>query len=151
MHSNPSSSCKSCNDKLLECHNSLYLWFEILSDNFKDLHISIGFRGEKEQNEAYAEGLTHAPWPKSKHNRMNGQNPESWAIDVFRLGDDGNAHFEESYFRNIWNFINNIQTQARDIELHWGGNFMTLKDYDHIELIKAEVHQYIEVLSQDHC
>jgi len=82
---------------------------------------------------------------------MNGLNPESWAIDIFRLGDDGKAYFEDSYFQNIWNFIDKIQTQAGDIDLIWGGNFTNLKDMDHLEMLKAEVHYYIDVLSGDHC
>lgn len=151
MHVNPSESCVSCAQKLEQCHNSLKLWFEILSDNFKDCHIAVGFRNEADQEEAFKQGLTHAHFGQSKHNRMNGLNPESWAIDIFRLGDDGKAYFEDSYFQNIWNFIDKIQTQAGDIDLIWGGNFTNLKDMDHLEMLKAEVHYYIDVLSGDHC
>lgn len=151
MHVSPSETCVGCHEKLKDCHNSLKLWFEILSDNFKDCHIAVGFRDEADQEQAFYAGLTHAHFGQSKHNRMNNGRPESWAIDIFRLGDDGKAHFEESYFQNIWNFIDRIQTQAGDQDLAWGGNFSNLKDFDHIEMLKANISYYLEVLSADTC
>ena len=151
MHQTPSETCQACADKLKQCHHSLTLWFEILSDNFKDCHIAVGFRGEADQNEAYANHLSHAKWGESKHNRMNGSNPESWAIDIFQLGADGKAHFDPPYFKKIWDFIDHIQTQAGDFEIMWGGNFSNLKDLDHLELLKATFSQSIEVISHDHC
>ncbi len=151
MHVSPSETCASCAEKLSGCHNSLKLWFEILADNFKDCHIAVGFRNEADQEQAFYSGRTHDHWPQSKHNRMSNGKPESWAIDIFRLGEDGKAYFEYAYFDNIWNFINKIQTQAGDQEIYWGGLFSRLKDYDHLELLKVEVNHVIEVLSQDSC
>lgn len=151
MHTNPSEACASCAEKLEGCHNSLRLWFEIISDNFKDCHIAVGFRDEKDQEIAMLKKLTHAPWPLSKHNRMENGKPCSWAIDLFRLCINGKAFFEENYFENIWILLDKIQIQAGDREIYWGGLFTTLKDFDHFELLKVEVTQSIEVLSQDKC
>jgi hypothetical protein len=151
MHVNPASSCSACAEKLSQCHSTLRLWHEIISDNFPDCHVAVGFRGQVDQEIAFQNHLTHAPFPKSKHNRMNGNIPESWAIDIFQLSEEGVAVFNPLYFTKIWDFINNIQTKAEDIELAWGGNFSNLKDLDHIEMLKAEVTQSIEVLSQDSC
>lgn len=151
MHVSPSKTCVTCLQKLEGCHNSIKLWFEIISDNFRDCHIAIGFRGKADQEVALQNHLTHAPWPKSKHNRMDGNNPSSWAIDVFRLGVDGKAYFEEHYFEDIWILIDKIQTGAGDQEMYWGGLFSNLKDFDHFELLKVEVNQSIEVISQDSC
>ncbi len=151
MHKNPSETCESCAQKLLGCHNSLKIWFEIISDNFKDCHIACGFRNEADQNLALFNKKTHAPWPKSKHNRMENGHPSSWAMDVFRLGDDGKYHDEHEYFENIWRLVDKIQEQEGDRELYWGGLFTTIKDSDHFELLKVEVIQSIQVLSQDSC
>jgi hypothetical protein len=151
MHSNPSEQCSACAEKLQGCHNSLKLWHEIIADNFKDCHVAVGFRGEHDQDVALAQHLTHAPWPQSKHNRMENNVASSWALDLFRLGDDGKAYFELAYFQKIWELIDHIQTQAGDREMYWGGLFTNLKDYDHFELLKVEIVQSIEVLSQDSC
>ncbi len=152
MHSNPASACDFCILKLEGCHDALKLWHEIIADNFKDCHISIGFRSEKDQEAALQQHLTHAPWPLSKHNKIDDKSqPCSWAIDVFRLGDDGKAYFEKSYFEQIWDFINSLQIQAGDSEMYWGGLFTTLKDFDHFELLKVDIVQSIHILSQDSC
>lgn len=151
MHVTPGSTCQSCQEKLSRCHNTLKLWFEIISANFKDCHIAVGYRDQQDQDIAMQNHLTHAPWPKSKHNRTNAGICESWAMDLFRLGDDGKAYFEAEYFSKIWDLINNIQTNAGDQELYWGGLFKSLPDEDHFELLKTEVVQTIEVLSQDKC
>ncbi len=151
MHVTPSENCQACAEKLKQCHPTIGLWFEIISDNFKDCHIAIGFRDKADQDLALKDGLTLAPWGHSLHNRMDGQNPSSWAIDVFRLGVDGKAYFEKEYFQKIWDLINHIQTGAGDVEVHWGGNFTHLADYDHFEILKVEVSQKIEIISHDHC
>jgi len=151
MHVNPSLNCKTCAEKIEGCHNSLRLWFEIISDNFKDCHVAVGFRGEADQEAAVAAGLSHAVWGKSKHNYMEDGKPSSWAIDIFQLGEDGKAHFEPSYFENIWGFIKKLQDDAGDQDLTWGGLFHTLKDLDHFEMIKAEVIKQIQDLASGGC
>jgi hypothetical protein len=151
MHQNPSETCQICAEKLEGCHNSIKLWFEIISDNFKDCHVAIGFRGEADQEAALQNHLTHAPWPQSKHNRMENGKPCSWAIDVFQLSAEGIAVFNPNYFQSIWNLINRIQSEASDQEMYWGGLFTNLKDMDHFELLKVEVVQSVQILSQDSC
>lgn len=151
MHVSPASTCSACNAKIDTCHNTLKIWWEILSDNFPDCHIAIGFRSEQDQEAAVHSHLTHAPWPKSKHNRMENGKPSSWAIDVFRLDANGKAYFEPEYFEKIWKFIDTIQIQVNDRELFWGGLFTNLKDSDHFELLKVDIVQSIQVLSQDSC
>lgn len=42
-----------------------------------DITVICGFRGEREQNQAFADGTSETPWPRSKHNRE-----PSDAVDV---------------------------------------------------------------------
>lgn len=43
-----------------------------------DISVACGYRGETEQNAAYARGASKTPWPRSKHNTV-----PSLAVDVW--------------------------------------------------------------------
>ena len=62
--------------RLNTCHQDLRVLFAHIIIDF-DNTVVWGFRGEKDQNKAFAEGNSTLKWPNSKHNRM-----PSWAVDV---------------------------------------------------------------------
>ena len=48
-----------------------------------EITVLCGWRGEKEQNQAVADGASETPWPRSKHNVLDDEgNPCSDAVDV---------------------------------------------------------------------
>lgn len=47
-----------------------------------DMTVLCGWRGEKEQNQAVADGASKTPWPRSAHNVMVDGKPLSNAVDV---------------------------------------------------------------------
>lgn len=122
--------CHGCKDKLLGVHIALFDWFYWLKEEYPQIHISCGFRGEKEQNEVFAAGKSRLKWPRSMHNKTLDDIPCSQAIDLFRIDEFGKAHFEEALYREI------IEKTLREgYPIEWGGNFVTLKDFVHFQLI----------------
>lgn len=55
-------------DNLKECHPDLQRLAAAI-DKRMDIEVIEGYRGEKEQNAAYAKGTSKLKFPKSKHNR----------------------------------------------------------------------------------
>jgi hypothetical protein len=93
--------CPSCENKLQHVNSLLVQWYREIKKDFPDCHISCGWRGEQEQNEAFARGASHRKWPLSKHNAINtAGKPCSRAIDLFQL-KDGKALFQYSYYGKI--------------------------------------------------
>jgi peptidoglycan L-alanyl-D-glutamate endopeptidase CwlK len=91
-----------------------------------DITVICGFRGEAEQNAAFAKGNSKLQFPKSKHNRS-----PSLAVDVAPLPLDWN---------NLGAFIKMghiIKREARElnINIRWGGDFTSFKDYPHVEIV----------------
>ena len=62
--------------RLSECHDDLQILCNELI-MLADITILCGYRGEKEQNEAFDGGFSKVKWPNSKHN----QRP-SKAVDI---------------------------------------------------------------------
>ena len=63
-------------ERLRTCHPELQKLFNYVILDY-DCSIICGFRGEAEQNEAYASGNSKLRWPQSKHNQQ-----PSLAVDV---------------------------------------------------------------------
>lgn len=72
----PMFSLSSLN-RLSTCHEDLQILFKTVVEHF-DCTVSVGHRGEAEQNQAVAEGRSKTPWPTSKHNSS-----PSMAADVY--------------------------------------------------------------------
>jgi peptidoglycan L-alanyl-D-glutamate endopeptidase CwlK len=91
-----------------------------------DITVICGFRGEKDQNDAFAKGNSKLKFPKSKHNRL-----PSLAVDVAPLPLDWN---------NIGAFINMVKVikevaAKQNVKIRCGADFEKFKDYPHIELV----------------
>lgn len=125
------SICPSCEEKLREGHPTLGYAFHTLKEHFPEVHLSWVFRDQVYQDQAYIEGKSKLKWPQSSHNAMRGKKPCSRAMDLFRLMEDGTAHFEEGWYKLIWKLA-----QELDLPLLWGGNFLTLADSNHFQLTK---------------
>lgn len=93
-----------------------------------DAHVSWTFRGERDQELCFATGVSKAHWPDSPHNKMKENQPCSIAMDLFRLNGYGCAEWKEKWFREIAEHL-----KLEGIALIWGGDFKSLKDYDHFE------------------
>jgi hypothetical protein len=98
---------------------------------FPGAHISWAFRNQENQQKEFNEGRSLLPWPISKHNKTNKEGqPESRALDLFRLSSDGKAEFPKEWYLEIAN-----ECEERGDTIRCGSTFKTLKDYCHFEMI----------------
>ena len=126
----PKFSQKSL-DRLHDCHPLLQMVM-LAAIKKTDFSVICGFRGEKEQNEAYASGNSKLKWPQSKHNKK-----PSEAVDIVPYPVDWN---DIKRFETLGQIV--LQTWETDVaeedrvgwELVWGKNFKGLVDYPHFEL-----------------
>lgn len=127
----PKFSARSLKN-LEQCHPLLQLlMYEAIK--VTDFSVICGFRGEKEQNEAYDRGNSKLKWPQSKHN----QTP-SLAVDIVPYPIDWN---DERRFRTLGTVVKEIWAQLPEEKkegwsLSWGGDWKTFKDFPHFELRK---------------
>lgn len=110
----------SCDTKLQELANMM------LERSPFDLTITCGFRGEKEQNEAYQNGKSNARFGQSKHNTYPSQ-----AVDICPYPID----WEETNPRWTQMALNAMWCAGKlGFEITWGGTFKNITDKPHIEL-----------------
>ena len=118
---------KRSNQRLSECHTDLQrLMNHAIASSPFDLTILCGHRNEVDQNEAYRKEHSKLKYPKSKHNKT-----PSLAVDVAPYPIDWN---------NIQRFkemVAHIKESASelDIDVTFGADWNTLKDYPHIQLV----------------
>ena len=91
-----------------------------------DFSVLCGHRNEEDQNAAYRSGVSKARWGESEHNSL-----PSKAVDICPWPVDWEDR--ESFARLIGR-IEHIADQL-GIEIRWGGDFESLSDMPHIELI----------------
>ena len=118
---------KSSIEKLATCRPELVdLFLEVIKE--RDCTIICGFRNEKDQLIAYKAGRSHVQFPNSRHN----QHP-SRAVDVMSYpinwSDRLGQHEFAAYVYNT--------AMIMEIRVKWGGQFKTLYDAPHWELINA--------------
>lgn len=119
------SDCDGCNDRLDEVHVLLQSFFYQLKDVYEDAHISHGFRDIADQNAAFASGASKLQWPNSKHNKL-----PSEAIDIFQINENGKAVFDPRFCHEAYKLSIKLGFKFR-----WGGQFKTLGDFGHFELV----------------
>ena len=127
-HVEGTDSCGGCEARLKECHQYMRDWFEWVKKAHSTVHVSWGFRDEQSQNDAFASGASTLRWPLSKHNRMNGNTPESAAIDIFEI-INGVAKFDPILCAKIAE-----ESADNGWGLRWGGTMKSLGDNNHFEL-----------------
>lgn len=111
--------------RLLTCHTDLRIICEQLI-KITDFTIICGHRGKEDQEKAFRLGRSKLRWPKGKHNKM-----PSEAIDIAPYPTDWNDHLA---FNELANYFMDIARNS-NIKIKWGGDFKTLKDLGHFELI----------------
>lgn len=112
-------------ERLSTCHPDLIRLFNAVLKKV-DHAILAGHRPEWQQNQFYRDGKTNARWPNSKHNKV-----PSHAVDAMPVPikwDDAEG---------IKAFADIVKETALElgIAIRWGGNFKSLSDRDHFELI----------------
>lgn len=125
--------CEGCNQRLKQVDIRLVDFFSWAKEKHPDLHIAQAWRGEDAQNQYYAEGKTRAKWPHSPHNHMSNGAPCSRAIDVFQMDEKGEAIFDDDFCRHLYG-----QAMNQGFPIQWGGNFKSIFDGDHFELLDEE-------------
>lgn len=93
-----------------------------------DFIVVCGYRDEKDQNKAYAEGKSELKWPYGKHNKR-----PSKAVDLCPFIEGKCAWLNIRAFYMLAGVIFAI-AKSKNIELVWGGHWKSLKDYPHFEL-----------------
>lgn len=93
-----------------------------------DVLVYCTWRGEEEQNKAFAEGKSKLKYPKSKHNCVDSEgNPASRAFDC--VPTKGNLL--------LWSDAQKYAKMGeigRGLGLRWGGEFRGLVDKPHFEM-----------------
>jgi peptidoglycan L-alanyl-D-glutamate endopeptidase CwlK len=93
--------------RLNTCHQDLITLFNavVLDD---DCSIICGHRGEKEQQEAFAAGLSRIQWPNGKHNSL-----PSMAVDVMPYLPVVGIDWKDS--KAIYMFVGKVIAKARQL------------------------------------
>lgn len=125
--------CPLCEQKLSECHSVLKDLYRDIKLQFKDCHISWGYRNQQDQELFFTEHKTLAHYPHSKHNVTKDSKPYSRALDLFQLDPDGRAQFSPRYYVAIADFVD-----QKKFPLFWAGSWTQTKDHfvetDHFQL-----------------
>ena len=110
--------------RLGECHTELQaLFFAVIAKT--DFTVLCGFRGQKEQQEAYLTGHSKAQWGESPHNCV-----PSMAVDVTPYPIDWKNITRMKEFARV------VKETALElgIKITWGGDFKDFVDMPHFEL-----------------
>lgn len=117
----------TCDSKII------FLMNYALASSPVDFLIACGYRGQKEQEEAYKKGTSNAKFGQSKHNVC-----PSKAVDIYPYvnGRMCNGDLKEDY-THINILKDHILKCATEVgtQIVWGGHFKKLKDYPHFELL----------------
>ena len=107
-----------------------------------DFTIVCGWRGEAEQNQAYAEKKSKLRWPQSKHNHTENGQPLSLAVDIAPYLNGGIPWDDEISFHVLAGVVF-AAANERGVKLRWGGNWgpswapkaNKFRDLPHFELL----------------
>lgn len=137
------SFSKASLEKLDTCDPRLQMIFKEII-RYVDCTILCGHRGQKEQDEAFAKGLSKLKWPNGEHNKV-----PSRAVDVapypVKWGEQGTAEQRKKDIARFYFFAGYVKSVAdsMNIKLRWGGdwdsdldfNDQNFDDLPHFELI----------------
>jgi peptidoglycan L-alanyl-D-glutamate endopeptidase CwlK len=95
-----------------------------------DFTILWGYRGERDQNIAYAVGNSKVKWPNSQHNKIPAR-----AVDFAPwYAEEPHIRWEESEdFAFVAGYIVAVGEEM-GVKIRWGGFFTDLDDFGHLEL-----------------
>lgn len=98
------------------------------ASKWMDIAVICGHRDEEAQGAAFSGGFSKKAWPDSKHNRQPSQ-----AVDVVPY-DNGIDWNNIEAFQDMVLLIK-IIAQSKGIKIRCGADFISFKDYPHIELM----------------
>ena len=122
MHTN-TPNCEACEAKLRQVHRDLVIFVRAVRGSHPDAHISCGYRGKADQEEAFNTGHSRAHYGQSAHNCL-----PSMAVDFFRLTQAGGASFDRPWFELV------LAPVIKAAGLVWGGDWQSIKDFPHCEM-----------------
>ena len=124
MENSMPSFGKRSKSRLATTHSLLQ---EIMSEAIKEYDFSVlcGHRGKEDQNKAFDGGNSKLRFPKSKHNQM-----PSIAVDIAPYPIDWN---DLDRFKAVGKIVKRI-AEEKGIDITWGGDWHSFKDYPHFEL-----------------
>lgn len=124
--------CPSCEEKLKTANAYLCTWFlESVKPMYPDCHVSWAFRGMEDQEKAFKDGKSKLHFPLSLHNYTDEKGyPRARAIDLFQIDEIGRAVFSRKFYSLI-----NDDIKKAELDIKWGGEFKSLGDFDHFEMI----------------
>lgn len=93
----------------------------------RDCSILVGHRDAYAQAVAVATGKSKTPWPTSKHN-----SDPSLAVDVAPYPIDWS---DIQAFKDFADFVLE-RAAVLGVPIRWGGDFTTIRDYDHFEIFE---------------
>lgn len=102
---------------------------KVVDETSKESNITIlcGHRGKEDQDKAYADGKSKLQWPKSRHNSF-----PSEAVDLAPFPLDWN---NVKSFKDLAVKVKEAANKV-GVEIEWGGDWVTFKDYPHFQLKK---------------
>lgn len=108
------------------CHSDIE---KVLRQAIKitDFTVLCGYRGEKEQDEAYAKGVSKLRYPNSRHNKVPAEAVDCapWPVS-WEKKDEYRFHFMAGVILAV--------AEMNNIKLDWGGNWQSFRDLPHFEL-----------------
>lgn len=104
---------------------------KVVDEAIKTYNFSIicGHRGEADQNRAFNEGKSKVKFPNSRHNVFPSQ-----AVDVAPYPVNWK---DIKAFKELAAHIKGCAATV-GVEVEWGGDWKTFKDYPHFQLIKIK-------------
>jgi len=110
--------------RLETCDDDLIVVFDDVVKIY-DCTILCGFRNEMDQMRAYTSGRSKLKFPDSKHNNI-----PSMAVDVVPWPIDWDDLYR---FFHLAGIVKGM-AYARGVEIIWGGDWKTFKDFPHYQL-----------------
>jgi peptidoglycan L-alanyl-D-glutamate endopeptidase CwlK len=109
---------KTSRERLETCHPDIQ---EVLNEAIKhyDFVVVCGHRNKEEQDKAYAQGLSKARWPDSKHNTFPSMAVDVAPYDASKRAIDWN---DRTAFARLAGFIQGLAA-AKGIKLRYGGDW----------------------------
>ena len=123
---------KTSKKKLQTCEKDLQLLFKEVVRNF-DCTIVCGYRGEKDQNEAFKRGNSKVKYPKGRHNST-----PSFAVDVAPYPIDWD---DRDRFHYLGGYVLGVAKEM-GLKIRWGGDWdmdTKTKDNKFDDLVHFEI------------
>jgi peptidoglycan L-alanyl-D-glutamate endopeptidase CwlK len=116
---------QSSKDKLATCHPKLQQLFHEAIQTM-DMTIVTGYRGQVEQDQAFADGRSKLQFPHGKHNQM-----PSLAVDACPFPYDWST--DQPPIKLLAEHIK-ATAQRLGVDITWGGDWVGFPDTDHFQL-----------------